>query len=1238
MVLFHIHTSYSLLHSNLEVKKLIKRAKELGYKTLGICDLYNLFGAIEFYKIAQKEGIKPVIGTEVLVSREGAKYPHRLLLFAQNSAGYKNLLYLSSISYLNYFQPVEQPDFSKEHSSKNGNGNNSNNSALSNHILKGERSDSKSTLSPIALSQSPFSSTPLPQIPLSEIETNQEGLIVVLPMLESEIGFHLNLWEEINVKQGAKGFNYARQVAKDYRKRFKNLYLEIRRDREIEKLIEPSLIQIGKEIKIPILAQSSVYYLEQREVVYKDALECIAQNLQFDDIHRDIEFGNQYLRPPEEFIQLFEDLPEAVEATDRLAEEIDLKLELDSPTPPHFKFTKEYAQQEGLDIEEDVDYFVHKCWEGLEERLKEIPPEQHSAYRKRLEYEIEIIKKMKFPGYMLIVWDFINYAKDPSRHLPQFRKKYRNKPIPVGPGRGSAAGSLVAYALKITNIDPIKYGLLFERFLNPERVTLPDIDIDFCQERRGEVLEYVKQKYGELNVAQVITFQSLLARGVLRDVARIMGIPYGQADSFAKLVPSKAKNLKEALKMEPKISKILQQDSHYKRLYHFGEELEGSRRGTGTHAAGIVISDVPIWEKSPVYKADPSDPLMTTQYSLEYLESVDLIKFDFLGLKTLTIIQKTLDWIKKTTGKELDLDRLSVDDPEVYKLISSGKTLGLFQVESDGMQTLARRLQPTTFDDVIAMLALYRPGPMDAGMLEDYIERKHGRKPVSYFFKEFEKVLKPILEPTYGVIVYQEQVMQIVQTIGGFSLGEADIIRRAMGKKKKELIKKYGEEFSKRAEKRGYSYKNARTLYDAIEKFAGYGFNKSHSAAYALITYQTAYLKKYYPIHFFASLLSFETNNTNKIALYIEEAKSLGIKTLPPDIQLSGGDFTPTEKGILFGLNAIKGVGEKAVENIVSTRPFSNLEDFLERIDIGKVNRKVLEQLIKSGAMDSFGYTRQTLFKNIDRMLEYRRQIDEYNNSLSQSGSLFADFGENRNRKPEELKLKLVEYSEWETYQLLENEYSTLGFYVSGNPMDPFIEQLEGVHYNRSSELKKLADGEGVFIGKVQKVKRKISKKGTPYLMITLVDFHGKMEIFIFSELVEIFEKLDLSKPIVVEAIVNSTGEEEKYRLIGRKIMGLEEYKKKGNGKKSRNKWQKKEKKREREQVEQKEKWGEEEIILSYQIGKNFRDELATIVHQLEKWQSQNPGTYPVKLILETPFGYRLYISTPYRLNPTDKL
>ncbi len=1136
MTIFHIHSDYSLLHSSLKIKNLITEAKKRGFNTIGISELNNMFSTIEFYETCRKNDIKPVIATDVLIKRD--ENYSRIVLVALNKKGYDNLMYLSSVSYLYHMEGAT------------------------------------------------------PVVPYEEIVKNQEGVAVILSMLESEIGKELNILDEKNA-YSLKGEKKANEIARLYKNDFENLYLELRKDSFEEEFLIDYFYEFAKKNEIKPLASGNVFYLDKTDFYYKDALECIESNKQYDDTHRNIKLGEFYLKTKEEYLKTFENFPDAIENNKNLFENINLEIPLGNPTPPTFKFTKEYAKKEGLDIESDVEYFEYKCREGLEKRLKNVPSQRHEEYKKRLEYEINIIKQMKFPGYMLIVWDFINYAKDPSRHLRPTGFK-----IPVGPGRGSAAGSLVAFSLEITNIDPLKYGLLFERFLNPERVSMPDIDIDFCQERREEVIEYVQKKYGHENVAQVVTFGSLLAKGVLRDVARIFGIDYSNADKFVKLIPDQLGiTLKKAKELEVKIVETIKEEPVYERLYSYGEALEGLKRNTGKHAAGVVISDEPLWKKSPLYKQDEHDVFHTTQYSLNYLEPVDLIKFDFLGLKTLTVIDRAIKNIKANKNKDINIDDLTLDDEEVFKLIQSGKTLGLFQIESDGMRDLAKKLKPNNFEDIIAMLALYRPGPMDSGMLDDYIERKHGRKEISYFYDEFEEVLKPILEPTYGVIVYQEQVMQIVQAIGGFSLGEADIVRRAMGKKKADVMAKYAQEFATRAKKQGFSYDNAKELFALIEKFAGYGFNKSHSAAYAMITYQTAWLKQYFKTEFFASLLTFEADNTEKIAKYIEEAKSLEIEVMPPDVQKSNLEFTPIENKILFGLSAIKGVGSKAIESIVNNRPFSDLEDFILKIDSSKVNKKVLEQLTKSGAMDCFGYSRKTLLENIENILEFKKRIEDKKNALNHESSLFADLED----EEEDEHLQIRQMPEFDTKTLLEGEYETLGFYVSAHPLDPYKEKINELNYNLSSEIEDILNKEALFVGKIESMKVRMSKKGNKFAIVTLMDFHGKVDLMVFERDLNKLQELNTDEPLAFKARVEKPGDF--LRITTRKIMSLEEAK------------------------DEKGAVRDEITIIEKEISENFEEDLLKIYNLITK----NPGNKRAVLNIKTPFGFSLKIRTDLR-------
>ncbi|MCW8953650.1 MAG: DNA polymerase III subunit alpha, partial [Sulfurimonas sp.] len=676
-------------------------------------------------------------------------------------------------------------------------------------------------------------------------------------------------------------------------------------------------------------------------------------------------------------------------------------------------------------------------------------------------------------------------------------------------------------------------------------VSMPDIDMDFMQARRGEVIDYVVQKYGRNQVAQIITFGSLLAKGVIRDVARVLDMPLSQADKMAKLIPDelgitlngkekKGEYIDGAFQKEPKLRELIESDENSKRVWEFAKKLEGLKRNSGIHAAGVVISNEELWKKTPIYKPSGED-VFVTQYSLNYLEDVDLIKFDFLGLKTLDVIDNAIKLIKRRYDKDIIWHEINENDPKVYEVIRTGETVGMFQIESSGMQDLNKRLKPDNFEDLIAVLALYRPGPMESGMLDSFIERKHGRETIEYTFD----VMKPILENTYGVIVYQEQVMQIVQHVGGFSLGYSDIIRRAMGKKKDMAT--YNAEFSKGAEKQGHSYEEASKLFDLIEKFAGYGFNKSHSAAYAMVTFQTAWLKTYYPNEFMAALLTSDKDNTEKVVRYIDEVKRMGIELSPPDVNDSYLEFSAITKDdkeiILFGLGAIKGVGGAAVESIIQTREedgeFTSIENFVNRIDPSKVNKRFIESTIKSGGFDRFGYSRKALLDQLEKIVETAKKASDAKKNAV--GSLFGDDDEITT-----VKLPLTNSDEYELKEILEFEKDTLGFYVSGHPLDKFREMMDELEYTMSSEVEGAKDGStAIFIGKVEDIQKKISKKGNQFGIVNLMDFHGNIEIMLFADKLEQLDEMNLEEPVAFKAKITHT---EMFTRIGvSKIMTLKQ-------------------------------------------------------------------------------------------------
>ena len=1085
----HLHTEYSLLDGANKIEKLAQKVKELGMDSVAMTDHGNMFGAIDFYKTMRKEGIKPIIGMEAYLHNQedlgdkSVRQRYHLCLYAKNEVGYKNLMYLSSQAYIKgfYYYPRINWELLKDHA---------------------------------------------------------EGLVCSSACLQGEVNWNLNLSER-NVKNGAKGYDEAKAVALRYKELFgEDFYLEMMRHGiGDQQRIDKQIIQLSQETGIKIVATNDTHYTVQDNGEAHEAFMCIAMNKLYDDPNRLRHSVREfYVKSPEEMAKLFADIPEALENTQEIAEKCNLEIKLGNPTPPNFKFARERAEAAEIalpepdkeySLENDKELFIHESRKGLDERLRIVPETKHQEYRDRLEVEIEIINNMKFPGYMLIVWDFVDVAKQ--------------RGIPVGPGRGSAAGSLVAYSLRITDIDPMPYGLLFERFLNPERVSMPDIDMDFCQARRQEILDYVVDKYGRANVAQIITFGKLLAKGVIRDVARVLDMPYAKADAFAKLIPDELGiDLGKSFKKEPKIKELIESDEQAARVWKFAQALEGLNRNAGTHAAGVVISNEPLWEKTPLFKPSGMDTL-ATQYSGKYVEDVDLIKFDFLGLKTLTVIEEALQLIEKRHGKRINFVEEDIEDPKVYDYIGTGDTLGLFQIESSGMRDLARKLKPDGFEDVIAMLALYRPGPMESGMLDDFVERKHGRAEITYMFPELE----PILKPTYGVIVYQEQVMQIVQTIGGFSLGGADLVRRAMGKKIKEEMDKLKDQFAEGAAEKGFDRDKAEELFDLIVKFAGYGFNKSHSAAYAMVTFYTSYLKYYYPTEFMAAILTLEKNNTDKVVKYVDELGHMDIRLLPPDINRSDlafvADNIDGKEVVIFGLGAVKGAGDIAIRSILNARDeggvFTGLSDFVSRIDSSKVNKKVVEALIKAGALDSFEYSRQAMLTQIEAIIDAAKKANDAKKMAV--GSLFGG-GEEMTS----VAVELTRMDEFGDAQILEFEKESLGFYVSGHPLDKYREELEQIKYTLSSEIDELADGsQALIIGRVEGITEKISKKGNKFGIANIMDLHGNIELMLFeNRLKELEDNFDITKPIAFKVRIGRDGEFTRMNIL--KIESIKDAKK----------------------------------------------------------------------------------------------
>jgi len=892
------------------------------------------------------------------------------------------------------------------------------------------------------------------------------------------IGLSACLKGEIPVLLQQKRFNDALKTADNYLNIFGkgNFYLEIQANSMPEqKIVNDGLMKISKELNIPLVATNDVHYLTRDRAASHEALLCIQTQTTLDDPNRmRFQTDEFYFRSPQEMKEIFKDIPEAIKNTLEIAKRCNLELDFSQTHLPKYETPPGQTKEE---------FLRQLCEKGLKERYESTTP----AILERLEHELKIIKDMGFVSYFLIVWDFIHYAK--------------SKSIPVGPGRGSAAGSLVSYLLGITDLDPLKYGLLFERFLNPERMSLPDIDIDFCYERRQEVIDHVTEKYGRENVSQIITFGTMQARAVVRDVGRVMGISYADVDRIAKMIPPPPDptkpdfNLKNALESETELKNLYKNDPQITKLIDTALSLEGLNRHASVHAAGVVISDKPLDNYTPLFKT--GDEQITSGYSMESLEKIGLLKVDFLGLRTLTVIDETTKLIKVTQNKAIDIDKLLLDDANTYKLLSAAQTIGIFQIESTGMRDLLRKLEPTRFEDLIALLALYRPGPIGSGMLDDFIKRKHNLIPIKYEHPKLEGILKE----TYGIMVYQEQIMQIASTLAGFSLAQADLLRKAMGKKIPEVMEKQRKNFILGCVKNEIRESIANKIFDLIEYFSGYGFNKSHSTAYALISYRTAFLKANFPIEFMTALLTSERDNTDKIVEYVNEAERMGLKVLPPDINESECLFKVIgTDSIRFGLLAIKNVGRGATESIVKARnegKFKSLDDLCQRIDLRLANRKVLESMIKCGALDSFGINRATMFSALDQILEgaSRTQREKAKGQLS-----FFDANLSENGFKKTAGSSVPHVKEWPEPQLLSFEKDMLGFYVSGHPLARYAKQLKLFASTSMNTLYKHKDEDEIkLVGLIVKIKNTTTRaKQEKMAILKIEDLEGAIEALVF--------------------------------------------------------------------------------------------------------------------------------------------
>ncbi len=912
-----------------------------------------------------------------------------------------------------------------------------------------------------------------PRIDKDLLAQHSKGLICLSACLRGDV----------NETLLADKYDAGRKLAYEYQDMFGrgNFFLEIQ-DHQLEqdKQLIPLLRKLSAESGIPLVATNDAHYLRKSDTFMHEVMLCVQTGKTMSDPnHMRFSTPEFYIKSRAEMERVFPDFPDALTRTWDIAQRCSVKLEA-IPNPfPKFDVPEnhtidsyfEWVARHGF--EKRRLFLEHMQAQG---RLKHAIPE----YLERLDREIKTIQSMKFSGYFLVVWDFIRYAKD--------------RGIPVGPGRGSAAGSLVGYAMEITDIDPLQYGLLFERFLNPERISMPDIDVDFCTHGRGEVIQYVTEKYGREQVAQIITIGTLGARQAIKDVGRALDMKIGEVERITKLVPSVLNiKLKEAIAQEPGFEEAVQKDSRIKELLDVAGRVEGMARNAGVHAAGVVISPAPLKDLVPLYRTNRDE--IVTQYDMSGVEKLGLLKMDFLGLTTLTIINDALRLIGKHRGVKLVLEELPLDDKKAYEIFTNGYTSGVFQFESRGMRDILRKYQPERIEDLCALNALYRPGPIEGGMIDDFINCKHGRKEVKYMFP----VLEEILSETYGVIVYQEQVMQVANRIAGYSLGEADLLRRAMGKKKKEEMDKQRERFVSGAKELGFNTKKAEQLFELMAKFAGYGFNKSHSAAYAYLAYLTAYLKAHYPLEFMSALLTSETGNSAKVVKYINECREMGIKVLPPDVNKSDKDFTPDGEFIRFGLSAIKNVGVGAVESIIRAREehgaFSSIYGLCEKVDLNGVNRRVIESLIKAGAMDSLNGTRSQLFGAIDSAMEtgVRAQRDKASGQTGLFGGMFG--GEEETTEP-----ALPNLPDWSEKDKLAGEKEMLGFYVTGHPLNAYMDKVRELATHTSENLEGLEKGADVTVcGIITGVTRRRNKEGKPWASFLLEDLQGGIETMVFT-------------------------------------------------------------------------------------------------------------------------------------------
>jgi len=1061
----HVHTQYSLLDGTIRLDELFKKARDYNMPAVAMTDHGNMFGAIDFYQKAAKQGIKPIIGCELYVAPESrftktagaiGETARHLVVLVKDIQGYRNLMKLTTAGYLEgfYYRP---------------------------------------------------------RVDKQLLSLCHDGLIATSACLHGEIGAHI-------LRGNPEA---AAAAAAEYRDIFgsENFYLELMENGLPEQAkVNAGLLELSSKLAIPLVATNDCHYLEQNDREAHEVLLCIQTGKTLEDANRmRFESDEFYFKSPETMIQRFNYCQEAINNTVTIADRCNLKLEFGQFFLPHFETNAEQTLDECLEImaKQGLDRLMpFLLKDGASSDLK-------ASYEKRLAEELAIIKSMGFAGYFLIVSDFVNYAK--------------NNNIPVGPGRGSAAGSLVAYATGITNIDPIRYKLFFERFLNPDRISMPDIDIDFCQEGRDDIIKYVTNKYGSDKVSQIITFGKMQARAVIRDVGRALNIPYGEVDTIAKLIPNVLNiTLDEAIKREPRLKEEEAKNPRTRQLLALSRALEGLNRHASTHAAGVVISDVPLVERVPL--CAPKDDVVT-QFTMNDIQEVGLTKFDFLGLKTLTVIKNALRFIEEGRGEELDMDALPLDDGPTYQLLSRGDTDGVFQLESSGMKDILTGLKPDCIEDIIALIALYRPGPMS--MVPEFISRKQGKTKIVYELPQ----LQEILSETYGIILYQEQVMQIAVNIGRYTMAEADTLRKVMSKKNAAAMEKEKPKFLEGAKKNSIPENKARRIWEQMESFAEYGFNKSHSTAYAMISYQTAYLKAHYPAQFMAALLTSEKDNRDKIIKHISGCKEMGIRVLPPDINESDRDFSVASGGIRFGLAGVKNVGVGAIEAIVAARvkegKFLDIYDFCLRVDLSKVNKRVMESLIKCGAFDSMGYRRRQLIMSFEGIIEtaQKRRKEDASKQTSLFSQLYTD-----NAKVKDSIANggvLPDVPEWVNKEMLAFEKETLGFYITGHPLSGFAEQMGMITNTDSDSLTERKDKDNVILGGiVANIREVTTKKKDIMAYITLEDLKGSVNVIFFAD---VYRKASLllhgDEPLLVKGILDVSEDSSKVIAVETQLL-----------------------------------------------------------------------------------------------------